>query len=289
MRNKYFILFIIIALSGIASTGHCMDEVRMLPGSSDGDTRQAYPTAVLIKALEATDTTDGPFRITLSRLRMTRVRALEEMASGRHINVYVAMTQPEWENKTIPIRIPILKGLLGYRLLLIDCRNRNRLKDINTLKALAKLKGGAGAQWSITKVYLNHQMRLITGNNYDGLFSMLNAGRFDYFARGINEIFAELEHKRQEFPNMCVEPHLALHSPAPSYFFVSPAWPKLADRIRRGMEKIRDNGILDALFHEYYDKSILRAKLHQRTILEMSNPYLPKSTPLDDPELWFKP
>ncbi|MCJ2164879.1 amino acid ABC transporter substrate-binding protein [Pseudodesulfovibrio sp. S3] len=289
MRLNPICTILLILLLGFAAPGYCLDEIRIQPGSSEEDLRHTYPIALLMKALEATAESDGPFRITPGQVRMSRDRALEEIASGKHINLYIAATRNTWEERTIPIRIPIMKRLLSYRLLLINCRDMDRFAKIDSLQALKQLKGGTGLQWTITEVHRRHGFTLVTGNDYEGLFSMLDSGRFDYFSRGINEIFTEYETRKERFPDMCIEPTLALYSPSPSYFFVSPAYPKLADRIRRGMEIISANGELDALFQKHFGADIARAKLKERTVFRIDNPLLSKETPLDRPELWFTP
>ena len=150
--------------------------------------------------------------------------------------MYVAATRNTWEERAIPIRIPIMKGLLSYRLLLINCRDMDRFAEIDSLDALKALKGGTGLQWTITEVHRRNGFTLVTGNDYEGLFAMLDSGRFDYYSRGINEIFTEYETRKERFPGMCIEadswpstaPRRAISSSLRTY-------PKLADRIRRGI------------------------------------------------------
>ncbi|MCJ2164881.1 MULTISPECIES: hypothetical protein [unclassified Pseudodesulfovibrio] len=283
------VILLLALILGLPSHGYCLDEIKILPGSSDKDRRQAYPNAVLIRILEVTRDSDGPYRITLSHLRMTQKRALSELVSGEHVNVIVVATCRELEDKALPIRIPVLRGLLSYRLLLINGRNLDKFKCVDSLEALKRLKGGSGMQWTITKIFRHNGFALVTGNNYEGLFCMLDFGRFDYFSRGVNEIFEELQLRKKCIPDLCIEPNLALYCPMPCYFFVSPAYPKLADRIRRGMEIISANGELDALFQKHFGTHIARARLKERTVFKIDNPLLSDETPLDRPELWFTP
>lgn len=78
--------------------------------------------ALLTTALRKRELEFGPFQIKFTG-EMGRVRALRCLLNGG-INVFDAPSQSEWEEKALTVRIPIKKGLVGYRLLLI---NRNRL------------------------------------------------------------------------------------------------------------------------------------------------------------------
>ncbi len=46
--------------------------------------------------------------------------------------------------------------------------------------------------------------------------------KMDYFPRGVNEIFPEFYERSQNFPDMVIEPSMALYLPLPTYIFVSP-------------------------------------------------------------------
>ena len=278
-----------LVLFGLSGPAMGMDELRLQYGISTSDQRQVYPVRVLTAAMEATVQTDGPYRMVFSHYAMNRRRSLEELQTGERINVATAATRPEWEERAIPVRIPILKGLLGYRLFLIRGQDAGKFKGLQSLDDLKRLRAGGGRQWSFTDALERNGFTLVTSQDYDGLFIMLDFGRFDYFPRGVNEIYQEYETRRMSLPSLAIEPTLALYCPLPSYFFISPRHPKLADRIRRGMEIILENGVLDGLFEAYYRPVIERSKLKDRTIFRIDNPELPAATPLDRPELWFRP
>lgn len=278
-----------LVLLCMATGGHALDMVRLDLDFSPNDSRHLYPYTVLEHALEATLDTHGPYEISHCKMRMSRRRILAELIRGEQINVHIAATQPEWESETIAIRIPVLKGLLGYRLFLIREENLPIFEKIRTVDDLRQLRTGSGGQWTTTRVLRKAGFDVVTGSDYLGLFGMLNMKRFDYFPRGINEIYQELAEQKPEYPALCVEPGLALYFPTPSYFFISPKEPDLAERIQKGMETILENGTLDAVFKKHFADAIARADLKSRRILVISNPLLSPKTPLDRKELWYVP
>ncbi|MCW9035927.1 MAG: transporter substrate-binding domain-containing protein [Rhodospirillales bacterium] len=205
------------------------------------------------------------------------------------MTIFVTPTRREWEEKTIPIRIPIRKGLLGYRLFLIRDGAQSKFSQIKDVQELKNMRVGSGAQWSTTKALQELGFSVTGGTDYEGLFTMLNFGRFDYFPRGVNEIFNEFDTRKIKFPMMQIEEKLALYLPLPTYFFVTPKRPDLAIRLQKGLMGMVADGTLDKLFYEYHGEFLDRANLQNRKIFSLANPDLTKETPFDQKELWLKP
>ena len=97
------------------------------------------------------------------------------------------------------VPIPINRGIVGYRIFLIRKASRNDFARITNLADLLEtgFKAGQG-RWTDVDILRDNGIDVVVGNNYEGLFSMLMEKRFDFFPRGINEAFEELEN---EFDN----------------------------------------------------------------------------------------
>lgn len=282
-------IILLLLFGGLSSSAFSMDEIKVVPGQSENDSRLDYGHRILQAALDATVENDGPYKFVYASDGMARNRALVELKTGNMINVYLAATRDEWEQQLIPIRIPVLKGLLGYRLFLIKRSAVGTFENLKTIEELKKLRAGLGGQWSTTAVMQALGFSIVTGTDYEGLFGMLDAGRFDYFPRGINEIYKEFEARKTLYPEMIIEPTKALYFTTPSYFFVSPQYPDLAARIKRGLLIIFENGVLDTEFNREFGDDLAAANLANRTILKVENKYLSSETPLEKPEFWFVP
>jgi ABC-type amino acid transport substrate-binding protein len=266
-----------------------MDVVRLHAPHSAKDVRHIYPNVLLASALERTVADYGPYTIEESIAGMQRDRALQELVTGRTINVMVAVTREEWEKTTLPVRIPLLKGLLGYRLFLIKSEKQHVFDRVEDVADLKELRAGLRQQWSTTAVMKTLGFKIVEGTTYEGLFRMLSRERFDYFPRGVNEIFTELETHNVEYPDLAIEKGLALYLPSPSYFFVSPQNPRLAERIEKGLLMMIADGTFDSIFNTFQGDNIARAGLEKRQILQVDNPLLPATTPFDRKELWYTP
>lgn len=281
-RNLLILCIIISSIYG-------KEIVKLAPGQSQSDIRQAYTHKLLEAALNITVKEYGPYEITYAKHAMNRNRSLVELVKGEVINVHEAATRAEWEEKALPIRIPTRKGLLGYRIFLIRLNDSAKFSSIDTVTQIKTLKAGLRAHWSITKVMDTLGFNIVTSPTYAGLFPMLDYNRFDYFSRGINEVFDEYEIYKDSFPDLIIEPSLAMYIATPSYFFVSPQKPKLHQRIKRGLELLITNGVFDSLFTEHHKESISRANLQNRKIFSVTNPLLTKETPLDSLHFWHVP
>jgi len=219
----------------------------------------------------------------------SRNRKLLELISGDIIEFTVLPTKPEWEEKLIPIRIPIRKGLQGYRLFFVDAKGKQTLTEVETLEQLKAIPTGSGAQWSTTAALETAGFNVVKAQTKDDLIKMLKLRRFVTYGRGIDEIFFERSQLAAQYPFLAIDREIALFIPHPIYFFVTPKRPDLAKRIERGLRAMIADGSFDALFQEYYGDDIQRAQLDRRRVFRISNPLLGRETPLDDPTLWFDP
>jgi membrane-bound lytic murein transglycosylase MltF len=118
---------------------------------------------------------------------------------------------------------------------------------------------------------------------------MLEVHRFDLFPRGIGEVFKEFDEHAKLSPDLAIEQHLLIQYPWPYYFFFNNRDTALAARVETGLRAMIKDGSFDAIFRKYNGADIERAKLNDRRVIRINNPFLPKDTPLDDKSLWFDP
>ena len=85
-----------------------------------------------------------PYQIAPSRLFAEQARGLQLVESNRGLDVIWAVTTREREERLLPIRIPIDRGLFGWRLFLIKQSNQHLFDVIETADQLAKLRTGQG-------------------------------------------------------------------------------------------------------------------------------------------------
>lgn len=248
------------------------------------DQRNRYPLQLLQLAL---DRAGGGYQLQPAATPMQQGRVFMELARGRSVRVAWSMTSLEREAQLLPIRIPIYKGLIGWRLALLKAERREMLRQVRSLEDLSRFSAGQGHDWPDSQILRSNGLPVIAVPNYQSLFSMLALGRFDYFPRSLAEVWAEAEQQRGT--GLVVDDSLALHYPSAVYFFVNRQDVALAAHIERGLELAIADGSFERLFQAFHGEYIERAQLGKRRIVRLRNPLLPPQTPLQRKELWFQP
>lgn len=248
------------------------------------DERGHYPISLLKLALEKSG---EAYQAQPSKRDMPQWRTLRHVQMNKELDVVWTFTTPEREQSLLPIRIPIDRGLLGWRLLLINAGDVERFAQLDSAEQLRALKSGQGHDWPDFPILKANGFNVSPSSSYAGLFAMLQRHRIVYFPRSLTEI--EPEVRAHHAQALVVAPRWVLHYPAPLYFFVSKDKPALAAAIERGlMVAIRD-GSMRRLFQQFFGEAIAHARLNQRTVLTLTNPYLTAETPLQRADLWFSP
>ena len=249
------------------------------------DPQQAYVTALLQQALERSG---QAYALRRSALRMVQTRAMQEIATASgSVDVVWAMTSRARETQLLPVRIPIDRGLIGWRVALIQARQPDLLRGVRSIAALARLSAGQMRDWPDAAILQANGLRLDTSSTYEGLFQQLAAGRIDYFPRSVIEVQGELaSHARLP---LALDAHLVIRYPAALYFFVGKHRPELAGHIEAGLEAMLADGSFTQLFRRHFGRIEEGLKLSQRHVLDLANPDLPEETPLARKALWYRP
>ena len=252
------------------------------------DSRYEYPHQLLQKILDVTSTEYGHSNVKHAKSVMSRDRLLISMLDGQQVHVVAEAPKSDWIKQLLVIRIPVRKGIQGYRLFFIHKKDRLAIAQVQSLKDLQQFKTGSGEGWSTASVMEKSGFEVVTGSSYDGLFHMLEKGRFATLGRGINEVYAEFEAQREDHPLLTIDETLALHIPLPTYFFVTPKMPELARRIEIGLQRLLQNGEFEKLFLLHHKEMIEKSKIKSRKVFHIDNTNLTDQDPLDQENLWYR-
>ena len=227
-----------------------------------------------------------PIKFVETSEEISRAR-LEELVQEGDISVLWTGASAAIDQKLLPIRIPAYKGLMGHRIFIIRQGDQARFDAVQNLNDLQQIKMGQGKTWTDTNILAAAGMHMVTALKTDGLFYMLDGGRFDAFPRGVQEPWQELE----AFGNLplTVEQNLVVKYTMPYYFYFNKSDSQLAKVITEGLEK----AIADKSFDDYFysdpevKRAIKKANLANRRIFTIANPALGPDTPLERKELWL--
>ncbi|MBB2496264.1 substrate-binding periplasmic protein [Aquipseudomonas ullengensis] len=262
-------------------------ELLTYPRHSEGENPEAYVVELLRQAL---DKSGAGHRLQASDKPMPQSRAqLSLEQNDGHLQVMWTMTTREREQNLLPVRIPIYKGLIGWRVALVREEDRDWLASVRNLAQLKPMRIGQRADWPDTHILRSNGLQVITSQSYDSLFRMLDAGRFDLFPREVVVAHDEQQRASAAGLKLVVDSHIVLHYPSAFYFFTSRARADLAADLQRGLEAMIADGSFDRLFEQYHGEHLRKARLDQRQVIELQNPDLPEQTPFERSELWYRP
>lgn len=205
----------------------------------------------------------------------------------QEIDIVFGYATQEREDKYTAIPIPILKGLNGWRVSLVHKDNIDLFKDVKDLEQFKTFKPGSHNTWTDSIILTNNGITPVTGSSFIGLYHMLDKKRFDYFPRGLLEVYKETQrHIPETKTQVAIEPHMLLIYPTAVYMYVAKDNVELAKLLQEGIDEIIANGLFDDIFYRYYGDIIKKIKADHRHVFILSNSTLPKSVPLQRSELW---
>ncbi|WP_221935074.1 diguanylate cyclase [Catenovulum sediminis] len=282
MRIKLFILPLVLVS---VCFGNAVYAAKTIMHAQAHNPKETLIANILKLALEKSSSNDNYFfkewHETLNEARLMSM--LEDGA----LQVAWAGTQKQYEEKYFPIRVPVLKGLLGHRIFIIRQDTQAMFNDVHTLEDLRKIKLGQGKFWGDTFVLKHNGLKVVDPVKYNNLFYMLEGGRFDFFPRAVHEPWGEVE-SRPEL-KLTVEKNILLIYPFAMYFFVAKDNAKLGRLIEEGFRNAIYDGSFNEMFYNHpLTKEILKlSKLKSRRIIRLENPNMSELTPFDEKALWL--
>ncbi|MCX2860327.1 hypothetical protein OOZ63_00550 [Paucibacter sp. PLA-PC-4] len=276
----------LLAGMGLLSGAVAAEDLRILYPQHESlqGPQVGYVLALLRLALERCE---RRYRLQASERPMVQSRSLIELARPEPgIDLFWTMTTAERERRLLPIRIPLERGLIGWRLALVRAGDRERFAALQDLADLAPHVAGQLHDWPDTAILRANGLRVRAHSHFQSLFSQLAEGVVDYLPRSIIEIDGEVQAYADR--GLAIEPHLLLRYPTALYFFVSPRRPQLHADLSQGLEAAQADGSFERAFQQQFGALAARHRLAQRRQLQLANPALPAATPLQRKELWFQ-
>jgi len=204
------------------------------------------------------------------------------------INVFFTANSPARDASLLRVNIPLTRGLLGYRVLVIKKSELPRYENINSLPDLRKLVIGSGLGWPENAVLKASGLTVIEAP-YRNLWPMLVASRYDAFHRGIQEFSIEL--KQRANLNLTTIPDVMITFPFDYFFFVSKDNPHLRDILLEGLTKAYKNGSFMKNFNEHPSIRLAfeKGQIKQRKAIRIRNPFLAEDVRNIPDKYWYAP
>ena len=252
---------------------------------SDADPNGFYAAKMIKLALEHIDT---KYELQVVPGDLTQTRMVEDTLNNS-LDIIWAGTSKDLEEQLELVRIPLYKGLLGHRFLIIRKGEQAKFDQIKNLDDLRKIRLGQGTAWADTKILEANGLNVVKTMKYLNLFFMLDGNRFDAFPRAVFEPFGEVD-KHPEL-NLTVEKHLMLVYKLDFFLFVNKNKKKLARDLELGLNRAIADGTFDKVFMSApsVQEAITKGDLKNRLIIPLKNPLITEQVPVDRLDLWIDP
>jgi len=257
---------------------------------SEFDINHQYYTSLLLKAL--TKAAKGRTVPTLkTTFVMEQGRAMRELEKGEFLDVFWVGTDIEKEQNFRAIRIPLERGLMGFRKFILHRDSVHAFNSVQSLQQLKRFTACQGAFWPDVEIMRSAGLTVEEAPVYENIFKQMVAKRCDYFPRGLHEGVIELEKRRQLYPELVRYEPLMLHYPFAIYFFTRKSDEALALWIEQGLEQMIDDGELLAHMQQQELTRHVFPLQHKNSgqWISITNPLLSKDTAVTNSRYWFQP
>ena len=135
------------------------------------------------------------------------------------IDVYWTATSHEREHELLPVRIPLMRGLLGYRVSIVHRDFAEQVKQPGV--SLKDLTACQVRFWPDTTILLSNQFNVASVTDFHKNFELIHKKRCDFFPRAIFEGEADLSMAQATYPELRLFDDVLLYYPYPIYFFTA--------------------------------------------------------------------
>lgn len=208
-------------------------------------------------------------------------RLYAELASG---NLAIAFVPPdegtdalEKQGLISALRVPLERGLLGYRICLVRAEDSDLLENVRKTEDLTKIRLGQGIGWGDIAVYRDAGINVVEApfNSVSDPVKALASGHFDALPLGVNEYLLFLQAYNKEASGITADRHIVISYPWFRYVWVSTAAKdskRLLEALDKGFGIIAANGEFVAIYEKYKGADPRRQLVGRRTI-HLQSPY----------------
>ncbi len=248
--------------------------VKFIISSTATEARQNYELALIKSALAKSLHKRGDYIVKTLMRDISTQRLIRELEIGKLINITASNYGNQKFKEITKIDVPIMRGILGYRRVIIRREDASSFYSIHNLQGLLTKRVGQVKDWSDIEVYRKVGFKIVEGENIDNTLDMLVGDRFDFFPLGINEYAREYDKRSHLHDKLYVDKSLLVHYPWPFYFYISNREPELISSIRKGLEAMLMDGSLERLHYLHFKHSMDELKAHSGPVIKLKNPYL---------------
>ncbi|WP_293749815.1 hypothetical protein [uncultured Paraglaciecola sp.] len=291
MLKPLFTLLVFGLFCSFVRTNETQEPVReykVLADSSLQDSSTMYFRLLLEKALNETTEEYGAYKLVSMELPYSQDRSLQFLNRVDILDIMHSMSSSKREQQFIAIKVPLLNGLMGKRMLFVHKDSLPDFSKITNANQLRKKIACQGLHWPDSDILEANNYAVTRVVRFEAMFEMLMLGRCDYFPRGIHEIVPEFNEFSKQYPDLAIVQNFMLSYPAPVYYFVGLHNKKLAERLELGLERLKINGSFEKMLKKnpLTQHVFPLSKWRDVTIFPLKNPDFPQFEVNISSEVW---
>lgn len=265
-------------------------ELRIPNPRSAFDISHDYYTNLITKAFKKGSSEHSAPRL-IQTFPMQQGRAFNELKRGENIDLFWMGTDRYKERQLTAVKIPLERGLMGFRRFIIHRDNQALFDSLSSLEELSQLTACQGTHWPDRKILEHAGLRVEASPVYEHHFDKLSAKRCDYFPRGFHEGIAEIEQRKHLYPDLMLYEKIVLYYPFTVYAFFSEKYKALAKQLEDGLHQM----IADGSFEQHMSEHPLTAHVfplsqwQDSLILHIENPDISKEQIKQQTKFWLQP
>ena len=212
----------------------------------------------------------------------TQSRAIRLLGDKNGIDVFWSVTSDEREKQALAVRVPIVKGVLGYRLGIIKKSRLDYFSKLKTDGELRSLRYGLRADWPDTVIFKDNDFNVLEYSQENSGYELLEASRIDVLP--IDALYAN---DITNMTDLAIDPAHVFYYPSAVYFFVKKDNQALYQKLKTGLDKAIEDGSFDTLFNRYFKGELAELALDRRQKITLVNTLLPASAPIHTKKYWY--
>ncbi len=222
--------------------------IRMLPPPEDSNLRKnnySYYAEVLNLAFDKTVEEFGKYTIEHSQ-RMSGPSSLLDLSrQSGELDIIWRGADPKREKVLLPVKVPILRGLLGLRIALVHENRQADYEKINTIEDLQQWRICQGRFWADSKILNHSEINVVSKSSFPESAVSIIQGDCDAYLASIAIDYSD---RLQQYPLLKLVNQPLIYYPLPAYFYVRKSNQELHDRLILGLERSIKDGSFDKLF-----------------------------------------
>ncbi len=170
------------------------------------------------------------------------------------------------------VKVPLCKGLLGWRVLIVANERLDEFKCLS-LNELKQKRVGVPDTWVDAELFRANGFDVLEKGNLDEMLGWVKDGTVDFITLGANEAKDILDSAPELAKGLSIEPSITLYYPFPLVFYVNENRSDLASLLKTSL--LENSSAIDELFQQHYGHVIDEIGRSSRMRLTLENPLLP--------------